>query len=92
MFLKAAGPGFVPATGTQELAQVEAKPGLSKKMRTASNTLRLSDFLTGVKPKVVQLVQGWRPDDEQNDGCGVLMRYELSDVEDFMPPSLYDPI
>ena len=73
--LKAAGPGFVPATGTQELAQVEAKPGLSKKMRTASNTLRLSDFLTGVKPKVVQQqVQGLYEKMDPHDTTGWMQR------------------
>jgi hypothetical protein len=61
--LKAAGPGFVPAAGTQQLAQVGAGLGraaaggaaaLSHKIKTAVDTLRLSDFLTGLKPKAVQ--------------------------------------
>jgi hypothetical protein len=54
--LKAAGPGFVPAAGTQQLAQVGAggAAALSHKIKTAVDTLRLSDFLTGVKPKAVQ--------------------------------------
>lgn len=52
--LKAAGPGFVPASGTQQLAQVPSESALSKQIETAVNTLRLSDFLTGVKPNVVQ--------------------------------------
>ena len=55
--LKAAGPGFVPAAGTQQLAQVGAggAAALSHKIKTAVDTLRLSDFLTGVKPKTVHL-------------------------------------
>lgn len=48
-------------------------------------------FHTSRGAKVLQLIKGWRVDDEQNDGCGVLMRYELKDAEDYMPPSLYDP-
>lgn len=52
--LKAAGQAFVPATGTQQLAQVPTESALSKQIKTAVNTLRLSDFLTGVKPAVVQ--------------------------------------
>jgi hypothetical protein len=51
----AKGPGFVPATDTQQLAEVKGGArSLSKQMKTAVDTLRLSDFLTGVKPKVVQ--------------------------------------
>ena len=39
---------------------------------------------------VVGLVLGWRPDDVENDGCGVLVRYDLAKVrEAFVPPDLY---
>lgn len=73
--LKASGPGFVPATGTQELAQVQGKPDLSKKIRTAVNTLRLSDFLTGVKPAAVQQqVQGLYEKMDPHDLTGWMQR------------------
>ena len=50
--------GFVPAAGTEQLAQVPARSdrasALSRKIHTAVNSLRLADFLTGVKPKVTE--------------------------------------
>jgi hypothetical protein len=73
--LKAPGPGFVPATGTQELAQVGGVASLSKKIRTAVDTLRLSDFLTGVKPKVAQKqVQGLYEKMDPRDTTGWMQR------------------
>lgn len=69
--------GFVPAEGTQSLAQV---PGgqLSKKIKTAVNTLRLSDFLTGVKSNVVQQqVQGLYQKMDPHDTTGWMSRENL---------------
>ena len=53
----AAAAGFLPAAGTEQLAQVPAMDtasALSRKIHTAVNSLRLGDFLTGVKPKVTE--------------------------------------
>jgi len=75
--LKSAGPGFVPAKGTQQLVQV---PGgdLSKQIKTAVNTLRLSDFLTGVKSNVVQhQVQGLYQKMDPHDTTGWMSRQNL---------------
>jgi len=75
--LKAAGHGFVPAAGTQQLAQVGGRAALSQKIKTAVDTLRLSDFLTGVTPKAVQRqVQGLYQKMDPHDTTGWMSREE----------------
>ena len=39
---------------------------------------------------VEALVPNWRPDDLDNDGVGVLVRYELTGAaQPYLPPSMY---
>ena len=46
-------------------------------------------FHTSRGAEVVRVVDGWRPEDEDNEGSGVLVRYQLPGNE-FVPTSLYD--
>jgi hypothetical protein len=77
--LKAAAPGYIPATGTQQLAQVPASTGsLSTRIKSAVNSLRLGDFLTGVKPYVEEAqVQSLYAKMDPKDTTGWMSRENL---------------